>query len=124
MKTVNDVDTTESSGAEGTVRVSDDDNFSSSWYARFTKLEDSIRVDLFLPTGADSPNAFDFETQLFREQWNRCVNNHSTYEEFSATIAVESQDFDSVNIFSNIDSFDTQQLRSVEWLGVRAVRIE
>jgi hypothetical protein len=115
----------------GRLRVSlEDDNLSSAWYLRFTRnSETSITLDLFTPTKSaivSSPTEEDFLTQLDREKWNQSVNNHGSYAEFSSGIHFDPSlgGLDSVNIFSDLPNFTSNQLRAVEWLSVNAVRID
>lgn len=121
-------DLSHGSGSDGTLRVSEtEDEQATAWYLRFTKDGGTIRVEAFLPTGLNSPTEFDFLMQLDREKWNRSVNNHESYREFALEADFDEDLFgrlDSVNVFSTLPHFVSNQLRSIEWLSVRAVRIE
>lgn len=84
-------------------------------------------MDLFLPTGANAPTEFDFEVQLDREKWKSSVNNHDTYREFTLTVPSNEAilgALDSVNIFSNLADHVSSQLKAIDWVSVKAVRIE
>lgn len=114
-------------GIDGTLRVSrDEDAYASAWYLRYTKKGGTITVDLFLPTGINTPTEDDFLMQMDRERWNPSVNNHDTYRQFSAEVPFDLGlgELDSVNIFGEPQNFVSNQLRGMEWLSVRAVRIE
>lgn len=127
MLTAATTETVHSSGSDGLARVSKrEDDYSSAWYVRFTKEGATLKLDLFIPTGFNSPTEFDFTVQLDRAKWNRSVNNHDTYREFSAEIPFDEGlgALDSVNVFSSLPNFVTNQLRGVEWLSIRAVRLE
>jgi hypothetical protein len=122
-------ETIAASGSGATLRVSErGDGLCSAWYARFSRIGQSqMRVELFLPTGANSPTLFDFEVQLDRAVWKRSVNNHCTYEETAFTVEAKEVilgALDSVNIFSNLHDHVSSQLRGIEWLAVKAVRLE
>lgn len=127
IRSVNGTDTVLESG-DARFRISEDDTFASAWYLRFTKLNaGSMRVELFLPNGSESPNSSDFDFQLQRETFNECVNNHRSYRLFSIDAAISETNngtLNAVNIFSNVETFDTETLRPIEWLEVKAVRIE
>lgn len=117
------------SGTGATMRVSaPGDDGATAWYARLTRLDwGQMRLEAFLPTGQDSPNLFDFEVQMDRRVWKPSVNEHSTYRQ--TTLIFDHQEaslgtLDSMNIFSNLAYSVSQELRAVEWLAVKAVRLE
>lgn len=119
---------TKASGPIGTLRVSQTtDTRCSAWYARYTKLDAStIRINIFVPTGRNVPTESEFLLQMEREQWQTNVANHDTYEEFEEEIAVDENtygDLDSVNLFSNVPNYTSEQLRGIEWVSVKALRL-
>lgn len=116
------------SGSFGTLRVSvPTETISSAWYLRFTRSELTMKVDVFMPDSRDTPDEFDFEQQLERAKWLPSVNRHGSYQEFSLPISVNESSFgelDSVNLFSDIPNFVSSDLRGIEWVSVRAVRLD
>lgn len=116
------------SGSGATLRVgAQGDDGGTAWYMRLTRSSGDLQVDLFLPTGHDSPQLFDFETQMERSTWKSSVNRHSTYRQTSLLIE-DKQDIlgelGAFNVFSNLRTSVSQELRAVELLAVKAVRLE
>lgn len=106
------------------LRVSErEDGFASAWYLRYRRDGGSMTVELYLPGGPASPTENDFLVQLDRETWQRSVNNHDGYSQVSVVVPVL-DNLDSVSLLSGLPNFATNQLRAVEWLAVRALRIE
>lgn len=95
---------------------------------RFVRLGGgSIRADTFLPEAENCPTEEDFQIQLDREEWTTSVNNHDTYVETETTFTVDEATFgafDSVNVFSNLPNYVSEQLRGIEWLSVLYVATE
>lgn len=114
------------SGADGSLRVApSDDDSGSCWYIRFTKGE-TLTLTLFLPTSGTKPSEEAFDRQAECLEWNYSVGGHSSYREFITTVPFDPSagELDSVNLFSNLPFFVTNQLRAIEWLNVRAVRLD
>jgi len=116
------------SGSGATLRVSlESEAEASAWYTRFTKTgAGSVRVDLFLPTSASAPTEEDFKTQLARARFTQYVSNHQSYVQTTLNLEVDPlmlNSLDSVNIFSNITNYVSTELRGIEFLGIRSVRM-
>lgn len=117
------------SGTTATLRVSEpEDSECSAWYLRFTKLGSSqMRLELFAPEGLNAPDEYDFLVQEDRHAWKSSVNKHDTFAEFELETAVDENTFgslDTVNVFSNMPNYVSEQLRGIEWVSIRALRLD
>lgn len=114
---------------DATLRLSEsDDCRSSAWYVRLVRLGGgNMRAETFLPTEENCPTEEDFKLQLDREEWSTSVNNHDTYTETETTFSFDEAAFgalDSVNIFSTLPNYVSEQLRGIEWVSIRCVAVE
>lgn len=86
-----------------------------------------MRAETFLPEAENCPTEEDFQIQLGREDWSTSVNNHDTFVETETTFSIDEATFgvlDSVNIYSTLPNYVSEQLRGIEWVSIRAVAIE
>lgn len=108
-----------------TLRVSDGGELASAWYLRFTKLDGGgMRLETFMPSDGASPTVDEFIDQLDTEEWQRNIGNHTGYIqntlEFGGPIATA---LENIAIVSTAPNYVSEQLRGIEWLAVRAVRM-
>lgn len=85
-----------------------------------------MQLDLFLPEGRNVPSEDDFLMQMERDKWKTSVNNHDTYREESIQISVNEASLgslDSVNLFSTIPDYVARQLKGIQWVSVKALRL-
>lgn len=110
-------------GSDLALRVSERaDDLASAWYIRYRRDGQSMTVEMYLPGGTASPAEGDFLTQLDRETWQRNVNNHDGFSQVIVVVPVL-DDLNSVSLLSGLPNFTTHELRGIEWLAVRALRI-
>jgi len=114
-------------GTYGTLRVSvETDVIASAWYLRITR-EDENRglIELFVPSGRDTPTEQDFERQLKREVWNTSVPRHTSYREMTVRTDLNEAAYGALNafnMFTDIENYVATDLAGIQWVSTRADR--
>lgn len=109
-----------------TLRVSKDDSFATSWYVRFTKLSNgALRISAFTPSDAEGPTEDQFNHQAEQSAWQPSSAGHSGYVESILDLSgVSTTLLDSICVSSAAPNYVAGQLRAIEWMAVRPVRID
>lgn len=99
----------------------------SAWYMRLTKTSaTTMRMTLFLPTGQSTPSRAAWKKQLGNSVWQQSVDGHQDYRETVLNFASNEAGLGTLtalNVFSNLANIVTSQLRGIEVLDLKGVRI-